>query len=154
MKHGFTLIELMVVVAVIAVLAVVALFGIRAAQAAARDTHRQQIVNGIRGGLQRYYASNSSYYGTADFAAMLAQLQTSRFVGTITDPGCGSGAKTYPNDDATGNVWRPCGAATNPVYYYETPGTSGGPCTGSLGSSFQLRLVKEGGGNSFFCAPQ
>jgi general secretion pathway protein G len=136
---GFTLIELMVVVAVIAILATIALFGIRQAQAAARDTQRQQIMNGLRTALERYYGDTASYPANLS-------LLTSYMTTAPVDPGCGSGTVSL--------VLSTAGATMS-------PGTSGG-CSGvavtySYGQGsgqYTLFLFKEGGGSSLFRSPQ
>jgi len=141
MKKGFTLIELMVVIAVIAILATIALFGLAKAQAAARDTSRQQIMNGVRTALERYFADNQAYYSaTNDFCGAIFAL-------------VGGGYLTQPVDpsDKT-NI---CSAATdgnrykNGAMYVYISTASGG-----VYNSYMLKLAKESGGYSHFYSPQ
>ena len=142
-KRGFTLIELMVVIAVIAILATIALFGIGAAQRAARDTQRQQIMNSLRSSLERFYGDNSTY-PAGHFSTMLLSLST--FAGyTVppTDPGCGGGKVVWSLSTAANGAWIPCNSATQASYWYTTGGTG-----------YTLSLFKEAGGNSIFLNPQ
>lgn len=141
-KKGFTLIELMVVIAVIAILATIALFGINRAQASARDTQRQQIMNGMRTALERYYGDNQQYPNTGAFQAMYASLSTGGYQTTPpADPGCGQGSQTMPAGSADWGV----ATCTGVTYDYNVVGS---------GSGYSLVLRKEGGGSSVFNSPQ
>ena len=133
MKRGFTLIELMVVIAVIAILSTIALFGITKAQASARDSSRQQIMNGIQMALERYYADNQAYYTT-----------TNNFCGLTTALVAASYLSAQPNDPKTKASI--CGTG-NP--------TAGGATYTYLGAaaSYTLTLTKESGGTSTFTSP-
>lgn len=141
-KKGFTLIELMVVIAVIAVLATIALFGLGQAQKSARDTQRQQIMNGLRAALERYSGDTGSYPAGA-FTAMMAALSTGGQLTTNpTDSGCGAGKTTYPtNTDASGR-WVPCAAGNGVTFSYTTGG-----------GTYSLVLFREGGGSNVFANP-
>lgn len=133
-KKGFTLIEILVVVLVISLLATIALFGIGKAQAAARDAQRQQIMNGIRTALERYYADNQAYY-----------TATNNFCGLTTALVAGLYLSAQPVDPNTKTAI--CGTG-NPVV--------GGATYTYLGaaSSYALTLTKEAGGTSTFTNPQ
>lgn len=131
-KKGFTLVELMIVIAVIAILATISLFGVQAAQKSARDTQRQQIMNGIRASLERYNGDNSSYPNTG-FTTMLNALTTGTYMSVPVDPGCTSGKVTYPTGASTAD-WVPCTGVT----YSYTKGTN----------DYTLVLNKEGGGSA------
>ena len=135
LRKGFTLIELMVVMAVIAILATIALFGISKAQAAARDVQRQQIMNGMRTALERYYADNGGYYtATNNFCGAATALVTGGYLtAQPTDPStkaaiCGTGNPTV-------------GGAT---YTYNAPSSA----------AYTLTLTKEAGGTNTFTSPQ
>lgn len=141
-QKGFTLIELMVVIAVIAILATIALFGIGKAQQAARDTQRAQIMNGIRTGLERYYADNQKYPSATNFGAMLDLITPTYLADDPTDP---KGGCTVAVPAATN--WLPCGVGSTPVYGYASSGTPDG-------ASYTLTLTKESGGTQAFKSPQ
>ncbi len=132
-RKGFTLIELMVVISVIAILSTIALFGLTKAQASARDASRQQIMNGIRAALERYYADNQAYYTT-----------TNNFCG-LTTAFVGSYLTAQPIDPQTKGAI--CGSG-NPV--------AGGATYTYVGAaqSYTLTLTKEAGGTSTFTSPQ
>lgn len=133
-KSGFTLIELMVVITVISILSTIALFGIGKAQASARDTSRQQIMNGIRTALERYYSDNQAYFTTTNnFCGLTAALITGAYL------------TAQPNDPQTKTAI--CGTG-NP--------TVGGATYTYLGAaqSYTLTLAKEAGGTNTFLNPQ
>lgn len=134
MKKGFTLIEILVVILVISLLATIALFGVGKAQAAARDAQRQQIMNGIRTSLERYYADNQAYYTV-----------TNNFCGLTTALVSGNYLLAQPVDPNTKVAI--CGTG-NPVV--------GGATYTYLGaaSSYTLTLIKESGGTNTFTNPQ
>lgn len=134
MSKGFTLIELMVVIAVIGILSSMALFGIGKTQAAARDTQRQSIMNGIRTALERYYGDNQAYYTAVNnFCGVTTALVTATYLtAQPTDPStkaaiCGTG-----NPTAGGATYTYAGAT----------------------NSYTLTLTKESGGTSIFTSPQ
>lgn len=140
-RHGFSLIELMVVVAVIAILATIALFGLRAAQGSARNNQRLQIMNAVRRGLEGYNLDRGGYVTGSNFSVMFTALTGQRYFTSLpVDPGCGDGQRTFPSltVDASGN-WLPCGAGEEVTYNYS--GTAG---------SYTLILNKESGGSSTF----
>lgn len=142
MKRGFTLIELMVVIAVIAILATISLFGLRSAQGSARNTQRQQIMNSVRAALERYYGDKNSYISGTDFSAMMTTLTGLNYIsGVPTDPGCGSGASTFPGMVAVN--WVPCGAGNGVTYTYN-----------ANAGTYTLLLYKEAGGSTLMSGPQ
>ncbi len=138
MKKGFTLVELMVVIAVIAILATIALFGIQKAQAAARDTQRQQIANTMRAAEERYYGDHGTY--AADFGALAT------YMADPTDPGCGTGPQPLTLAGAT-SVLTPANCTVNPPVSYTITNS------GST-ADYTITLVKESGGNSVFLSPK
>jgi general secretion pathway protein G len=133
-RRGFTLIELMVVITIIAILSTIALFGINKAQASARDVSRQQIMNGLRTALERYYSDNQAYYTTTNnFCGLTAALVAAGYL------------PSQPNDPSTKAAI--CGSG-NP--------TAGGATYTYVGAagSYTLTLAKESGGSSTFLSPQ
>jgi len=144
--RGFTLVELMVVMAVIAVLATMALFGLGKAQAGARDSNRQQIVNGVRTSMERYYGDKGYYPTAADaWGTPVGLLVTGGYLALApTDP-C-KGGTAIPTTGIMG-----AGNCTPTAYsYVPTPAScAAGACTG-----YQITLTKESGGQSVFNSPQ
>jgi prepilin-type N-terminal cleavage/methylation domain-containing protein len=146
-KKGFTLIELMVVMAIIAVLTVLGFFGIRQAQASARDSGRVKVMSLVRTQLEQYFSDNQTYpVLTSRFDSMVATLSNS---GALKDPGCGSGQINYSaaGGNITAGAWTPvptgCSFSIQPSYQYS------GTATG-----YTLVLTKEGGGQVTYSAPQ
>lgn len=139
-RKGFTLVELMIVIAIIAILATLTLFGVGAAQKSARDTQREQIMNGLRTSLERYSGDKGSY-PAAPFISMMNTLTTGGYIGTVTDPGNGAGAQAYVDTatDASKN-WLP---ATGISYSYV-----------AASGTYQLVLSKESGGTLTFKSAQ
>lgn len=60
-EHGFTLVELLIVIAIIGLLMGLALAGMRFAQERARDLQRQNAVRNISAALEAYYVDNREY---------------------------------------------------------------------------------------------
>ncbi len=155
-KKGFTLVELMVVMAVIAILATIAFFGLSRAQAAARDTQRQQAMNGLRAALERYFGDNGYYPGPGPVGN-----QWSGNVGSPIDTLVAAGYITAgPTDPCAGGTAIPATgimAVCTPTTYAYAPLTSaGGACTtaGKNCAKYTLTLTKESGGTSNFANPQ
>ncbi len=145
-KNGFTLIELMVVIAIIAILTALGFYGLRQAQAIARDSGRVNVASQIRAQLEQYYADNQFYpLATTGFATMATALNLNAT--NTKDPGCGSGSIGYVS---TGATWSPaavaggCGFVTQPTYTYARP----------TANTYTLTLVKEGGGTVTYSQPQ
>jgi general secretion pathway protein G len=142
-NKGFTLIELMVVITVIAILSTIVLFGIGKAQASARDTSRQTIMNGVRAALERYYGDNQAYPATTWNAALTALIAGGYLAADPIDP-CTKVAVVRASGTSV------CGTTTVTYAY----GSAAGTCTGSPTTGYTLSLIKESGGTSYFCSPQ
>ncbi|MBI3559149.1 type II secretion system protein [Candidatus Gottesmanbacteria bacterium] len=136
-RRGFTLVELMVVIAVIAILATIALFGLGKAQASARDSRRQQVMNGVRVALERYYGDNQAYPATGATAwAVISTLTGGSYLSAAPVDPC-NGGTAIP---ATGVM-----AVCTPTAYVYAQGGSG--------TSYTLTLTKESGGTNTFVSP-
>lgn len=147
LKKGFTLIELMVVIAVIAILATIALFGLGKAQASARDVSRQQVMNGVRAALEKYYGDKGYYpVAGANWGAFIATLTTAPgyLAAAPTDP-CGGGTAI-----PAAGVTTLCGSSQATYLYAPAPAS----CAATACTSYVLTLTKEGGGTSTFTSPQ
>jgi prepilin-type N-terminal cleavage/methylation domain-containing protein len=182
-KKGFSLIEIMVAVAIMAVLSTIALFGIKQAQASARDTERAQIMNGFRVAMEKYYAdkgiyptggSSASYcsppidpaafYSTpnaawrANFYVLLNQLYGCGYLTTnFVDPKYKS---SYLWKVGTGwnafqrQLANSCDIADWGAGDLTDSSSSYHVCVAANGQSYTLTLKKEGGGTSVFASPQ
>ena len=99
-SHGFTLVELLIVLAIIAILISIGLASIRRAQASAHDGQRRSDIQTIRGALEQFYADRNVYPGA------LVDLQNNP---AATNPYL----RDVPEDPVT-----------NAVYYYDHIGGS------------------------------
>ena len=60
-KHGFTIVELLIVIVVIAILAAITIVAYNGIQQRARDTDRKSDISTIKKALEIYYAENGNY---------------------------------------------------------------------------------------------
>lgn len=103
--HGFTLVEILVVVTIIGMLAAIGLFTYGQFSKQSRDARRKSDLEVIRSAVELYRSSNNAYPLSITFG------------GDICDPGgCASGTylKTVPNDPRSNS-----GA----TYYYTSTGS-------------------------------
>ena len=164
----------MVVITVIAILSTIALFGIGKAQSAARDVSRQQIMNGIRTALARYYGDFGHYPIGGDavpggsslccnnfFNGMMTGLAQNNYLSltSYSDPlyklvySTFGGGERYNYQSGWTYAWGDpgCGFGT---YYDNYNGNK--PFYGWItdGQTYTLCLIKESGGVSLFKSPQ
>lgn len=94
-NHGFTMIEMMIVIAIIGILATVGVGNFLTTQARARDARRRADMQAIQKGFEQYYLQGSAYGATC--GVMLAD--TALFPqGAPTDP-----KNTSPNVYSSSN---------------------------------------------------
>ena len=120
-RHGFTLIEILVVITIISVLSGVGIFSYTNAQKAARDAKRRADLHSLRIALESYYAANGTYPVVASWSG-----EPSAYGSHTTDyvPGL---APNYidklPNDPRANTSYAPCSNATYTGYLYYSNGT-------------------------------
>lgn len=145
-SSGFTLIEIMVVMTVITILATMVLYGLGAAQAAARDARRKQIMTGIQASLEKYYGDCQAYPSAGSgFGGLFADAGAVVCGTSLVRGGYLTAAPVDPKSICVGALaatWMPCSPVTVPVYTYT-----------STGQSYNLRLVGEAGGTTNFPNP-
>ncbi len=141
-KHGFTLLELMIVMAIIAILAVLGIAAIQAARRNARDTQRRANGKTLQVALEGYYSAQTP---TKTYPANPAGNNASLLtywgidgVGGTADDGVLYSYISDPLIDPDGpHNLRESSTCTR--YYYNRTGTD----------SYQLRVTMESGPNGW-----
>ncbi len=103
--HGFTLIEILIVVAIIAILASVVLVGLGPTQQQGRDARRISDLREVQTALELYYNKNGTYPSASTWSAM---------TGALT--GASIGVSQIPNDPSSGQTYYYQSAADNSSY--------------------------------------
>lgn len=167
------------VISVIAVLSTILFFGIRGAQAAARDVQRMQMMKGVQNALEMYKGNSGHYPMAGDavpggsslccnnfFNGMMTGLSQNNYLSNLVttwkDPSNGLVYSGFNGGERMGYLsgWQyeegpsECGAS-NAYYndYFTGSSVRYGYYTPD-GQSYILCLVKEGGGFSTFKSPQ
>lgn len=104
--HGFTLIEMLVVVAIISILAGIVLTGVTGFQANARDTRRISDLAQVRNYLEIYFNKHGHYPGDVDGAITTTANSWESMTDALADSGV-----TVPNDPLSANL-------ASRTYYY------------------------------------
>jgi len=131
-RHGFTLIEILIVVAIIAILASVVLIGLGPTQQSGRDAKRLSDLRETQTGLELFYAKCGYYPGSASAGACTGSGAVNDWADmTSALTGASIGVTQVPNDPTTGAT-----------YYYsqEQNGSSyviGAKLENKNGSAFQ-----------------
>lgn len=104
-QHGFTIVELLIVIVVIGILAAITIVAYNGVQTKARDTARKSDLANISKALQLYYLDNNNYVTTGGGASngegwfnsgtpsVLKTLNDAGFLNaSVMDPKCGVGS--------------------------------------------------------------
>ncbi len=131
-KHGFTLVELLVVMAILAILATVTLANFRTSQIKARDAQRKHDLRQIVNALEAYFSDHNGYPEASNGKIMACGCQ---------DPGLACGW-----DDPVGQ--REFCDGNNTVYMAKVPGDplsdpNHSYCYQSDGNYFKLYAILE-----------
>jgi prepilin-type N-terminal cleavage/methylation domain-containing protein len=98
-RHGFTLVELMIVIAIISILATISIVTYRTALANANDKTRAADVSAIMDALEKYYQQNNEYPADNAFNPTYSPTRLPNFTAVKTLlPNLNSDALTGPGD--------------------------------------------------------
>jgi prepilin-type N-terminal cleavage/methylation domain-containing protein len=93
-KHGFTLVELLVVIGIIAVLVTVAMASYSTAQRKTRDGRRKADIHAIQVAYEQLYAETGSYYSGSPASCQLPLSSSSTTFFSVAPADPKSGAYT------------------------------------------------------------
>lgn len=99
-KHGFTLVELLVVMSIIGVLTTIGLGSFATAQMRGRDAQRKSDLKQISHALEIYYSDHGTYPSTLTFGSEFTDSKTVYFKEVPVDPSSGYSYvyRTVPSD--------------------------------------------------------
>lgn len=141
-KHGFTIVELLIVIAIMGILMTLSVVNMRDSQVNSRDVERKADIEAIVSSLETYYTSGtdgSTSFGFYPSTALTSSgssymTQTLRDIDTnsLKAPGISDPTQTFIS--ATNNIQTTAGVLPQPTYsqYVYQPIASGGTlCTSS-----------------------
>ncbi len=151
-KHGFTIVELLIVIVVIGILAAITIVAYNGIQGRARDTQRVQDLQSIVKALEAYKVIHGFYpaaVGTASASGWEVShngTSATNFIGALVSTGTVSKVPVDPiNTTAVVNL-APSRASENRLYFYHryAAGASGG-CDASRGAFYVLGVTRLDG---------
>lgn len=141
--HGFTLIELIVVIAIIGILATIVTVGFSRYQADTRDARRAASANVIAEDLEKYYDANGEYPSCSAIKASSSTVSKQTLIGidtkTLVAPQAPSGTDNSIECSSDGNT-----LTTNGADFFEYGGDGSTQCnTNGSCLQFTLKYKKE-----------
>ncbi len=135
-QHGFTIVELLIVIVVIGILAALVITTFTGIQQKARNTERTTDIKALHGQVEAYYAQNGKY-------PTLANLNDSTWRGTNM-----KGLDPEALKDPKGADQTLAGTAAANVYSYAVTASDGSACDNTTKDCAQYTLTAtyEGGG--------
>ncbi|MBC7564948.1 fibronectin type III domain-containing protein [Candidatus Saccharibacteria bacterium] len=142
-SHGFTLIELIVVIAVIGILATITAIGFGKYQSDTRDTRRATSASAIAESLEKYYDKNGEYPSCSAVTAAGNVVSKQTLIGidakTIITPQAPSGTDNSIKCTSAGNI-----LTTNGSDFFEYQGDGSTSCnTTESCLQYTLKYKKE-----------
>lgn len=146
-RHGFTIVELLIVIVVIGILAAITMTAFASVQAKARDSRRLQDIKTIVKALELYKTTNGAYpdevptVGASGWEVTSDGTNPTNFLSALVST---SGVSKVPIDprNITSGGLDPNAGANNYVYYYHryTAGSNG--CVFSRGDFYVLGVQR------------
>lgn len=143
--HGFTLVELIVVIAIIGILAAITIVGLTRYQADTRDARRQSSATVIAEALEKYYDNNGEYPSCSAISAAGPTVTSATLKGmdqmSLLVPTASSSDTNSIKCNSAGNV-----LTINGLDFYEYIGDNSASCnTNGSCLSFKLKYKAESG---------
>jgi len=143
--HGFTLVELIVVIAIIGILAAITIVGLTRYQADTRDARRQSSATVIAEALEKYYDNNGEYPSCSAISAAGPTVTSATLKGmdqtSLLVPTAGSSETNSIKCNSAGSI-----LTINGADFYEYIGDSSASCnTNGSCLSFKLKYKAESG---------
>ena len=141
--HGFTLVELIVVIAIIGILAAITIVGLTRYQADTRDARRQSSATVIAEALEKYYDNNGEYPSCSAISGAGATVAKNTLAGldqtALLVPTASSSETNSIKCNSAGNI-----LTINGLDFYEYVGDNSTSCN-AAGSclSFKLKYKAE-----------
>ena len=152
-KHGFTIVELLIVIVVIGILAAITIVAYNGIQAKARDTQRIADMKTIAKALELYKTNNGSYpaaVGTTNASGWEVShngTAATNFLSALVSPT--NGVSKIPVDPANFGTNSGVAASLNPsrtsgnyMYYYHRYPSGANGCDASRGDFYVLGITR------------